>query len=226
LSNDVPKAQVAPGGRVGGDVPRGGTSSGLDGVTPHKRKVSNFLLDKSLQLRYMISVIAVSAVISGVLGYLIYRQEQVASSAVSVGIANTFGDAELQAFIGGNMRSGDSNVLITMISVGVGLAVVLAAFLLVMTHKVAGPLHKVSLTFDDMARGKLPKTGGPRRWDMLQDFHAAFRDMHDATRTRIASDCDAMDRAVAALTDAGVSGDDPSLAHLRSLAARRRASLG
>ena len=226
MSNDVPKAQVAPGGKVGGDVPRGGANHGEHGVAPHKRKVSNFLLDKSLQLRYMVSVIAVSAIISGVLGYLIYRQEQAATAAVKVGMANTFGDAELQAFINGNMQSGDSNVLITMISVGLGLAVVLAAFLLIMTHKVAGPLHKVSLIFDDMARGKLTRTAGPRRWDMLQDFHAAFREMHDSTRKRVGADCEVMERAVAALAEAGVTADDPSLTHLRSLATRRRSSLG
>ena len=225
MSNDVPKAQVAPGGKLGGDVPRG-RSPTEHGVMPHKRKVSNFLLDRSMQLRYVASVVLVSAIITGTLGFLIYRQEQRASAGVAAGLARTFDDVELQKAIGGEMAAGDSKLLLTMVLVGVGLAVVLAAFLIVMTHKVAGPLHKVSLVFDDMATGKLPKIAGPRRWDMLQDFHASFREMHDATRARVASDAAVMEKSLAALTASGVPGDDATVAAMQRLLARRRESLG
>lgn len=225
MSNDVPKAQVAPGGKVGGDVPRGRGPT-EHGVMPHKRKVSNFLLDRSMQLRYVLSVVLVSTLITGSLGYLIYRQEQKASAGVAAGLARTFDDVELQKAIGGEMAKGDSKLLLTMVLVGLGLAVVLAAFLIVMTHKVAGPLHKVSLIFDEMATGKLVKTAGPRRWDMLQDFHASFREMHDATRARVASDVAVMEQSLAALTAAGAPGDDPAVASMQRLIARRRESLG
>ena len=48
----------------------------------HNRKLSNYLLDKKLQLRYVLFVTALSAVICGTLGYLIWQQADVATSII------------------------------------------------------------------------------------------------------------------------------------------------
>ena len=48
----------------------------------YKRKLSNYLLDKKLQLRYVLLVTILSGVIAGALGYLIYQQKRAASESI------------------------------------------------------------------------------------------------------------------------------------------------
>jgi hypothetical protein len=86
-----------------------------------------------------------------------------------------------------------------MIGVGVGLVVILSMYLLLMTHKVAGPLYKVSMYFDRMADGRLGNVTALRKGDMLQDFFGNFREMHEAVRTRAQSDVITMESAAVAL---------------------------
>ena len=70
--SDVPSATVVKDGKLGGDVPKGSDSGAGKPRAPYKRKLSNYLLDKRLQLRYVLLVTILSGVISGSLGYLIY----------------------------------------------------------------------------------------------------------------------------------------------------------
>src|SRR5215213_6355309 len=84
--SDVPSATVVQDGKLGGDVPKGG-AGGNKPRTPYKRKMSNYLLDKSLQLRYIVLVTILSGVISGSLGYLIYQQRHAASAAIASDLA-------------------------------------------------------------------------------------------------------------------------------------------
>lgn len=223
-SDEVPQAKAVVGGKLGGDVPRGGAAGA--GRETQKRRVSNFLLDKSLQLRYVLAVTVISTVISGVLGFLIYRQEHNATAALASDLG-TFGDLDLQREVTRSMEAGDSGIVLTMVGIGVGLLIVLSVFLLVMTHKVAGPLYKVSVHFDEMAAGRLGSVAGPRKGDMLQDFYVNFRDMHEATRARVAAEAKTM-QAVAdacAAAQLGAGADGPTAA-LAQVAQRRRSALG
>jgi hypothetical protein len=68
-----------------------------------------------------------------------------------------------------------------------------------MTHKVAGPLYKVSLYFDKMGEGRLGNVWGLRKGDMLQDFFGNFKEMHEAVRTRAQSDVITLESAAATL---------------------------
>ena len=90
-----------------------------------------------------------------------------------------------------------------------------------MTHKVAGPLFKVSMYFDRMADGKLGNVTPLRRGDMLQDFYAAFREMHDAVRDRLVDDGHQMEAAVAELTATG-KVDDGAEAFAKHLDERKK----
>ena len=57
----------------------------------------------------------------------------------------------------------------------IGLVIGLSLYLVVMTHKVAGPLYKVALYFDKMADGRLGQVWPLRKGDMLVDFYESFR---------------------------------------------------
>ena len=172
---------------------------------PYRRKLSNYLLNRRLQLRYVVLVTALSAVISGVLGYLIWRQEADASAHVmeaydSLGMQDT----ELRGEILERTSSGDQNLVLTMAAAGLGFMAVLFLYLVVMTHKVAGPLFKMSRYFDEMAAGRLGQVFSLRKGDMLQDFYDKFRDMHGSLREQLQEDTDALSRFLAACDKAGV----------------------
>jgi len=211
--SDVPSATVVKDGKLGGDVPKGG-----DGPpkprTPYKRKLSNYLLDKKLQLRYILLVTILSGVISGSLGYLIYQQRHAASSAIEGDLAALTADdktyKELQEVVAADYRADDRALMYKMVGVGVGLVVILSLYLLIMTHKVAGPLYKVSLYFDKMKEGRLGKVTALRDGDMLQDFYGNFREMHDAVRKRAQEHVITLEGSATALR--AKAGDNAKLA--------------
>jgi hypothetical protein len=76
-----------------------------------------------------------------------------------------------------------------------------------MTHKVAGPLFKVSTYFEQMAEGRLGVVTPLRRGDMLQDFFGEFKVMHESLRTRAQADVAVMEQALTALRDARGEAD-------------------
>ena len=124
------------------------------GKKPYKRHLSNYLLNKELQLRYVAFVTVLSAIISGALGFMIYRQEHRATSAILeefdalVKEADTDQEREMwldtKKETADDLSSRDTHLVLVMVGVGIGLVLVLSLYLVVMTHKVAGPLYKVS----------------------------------------------------------------------------------
>ncbi len=214
--SDVPAATVVKDGKLGGDVPKGGEKGQGHKPQRHKRKLSNYLLDKKLQLRYILLVTILSGVISGSLGYLIYQQRHAASSAIEGDLAALTQDDktynELREVVAADYRAEDRALMYKMVGVGVGLVVILSLYLLIMTHKVAGPLYKVSLYFDKMAQGRLGKVTALRDGDMLQDFYSTFREMHDSVRTRAQADVISLESAATALRIK--AGSDPKLAEM------------
>ena len=185
-------------------------ATGLPSPVPrsrHQRKLSNYLLDKNLQLRYILLVTLLSAVISGALGYMIYDQSRLASESIERDLqVLTVGDTSRQEFT--SILAGKDQALIyEMGTLGLGLVVILSAYLVIMTHKVAGPLFKVSTYFEQMAEGRLGVVTPLRRGDMLQDFFGEFKAMHESLRARAQADVAALEQALTALRDARGEAD-------------------
>jgi methyl-accepting chemotaxis protein len=203
--SDVPSATVVQDGKLAGDAPKNGAPQ----RPPYKRKLSNYLLDKRLQLRYVLFVTILSGIIAGALGYLIYHQ----SSTASDSIARAMDDplfAEVKQTAIAELHKEDRVLVYKMIGLGIGLIVILSAYLVIMTHKVAGPLYKVSMYFDRMAEGRLGNVTALRKGDMLQDFFGNFREMHEAVRKRMQTDVITLDGVVSALRSK--AGSDPKVA--------------
>jgi methyl-accepting chemotaxis protein len=183
----------------------------------YKRKLSNYLLDKKLQLRYVLIVTVLSGVIAGALGFMIYQQRRAASESIEKDLAaltqkDTSQD-QFQEQIASDLASEDQALVYKMVGVGIGLVVILSLYLILMTHKVAGPLFKVSMYFERMADGRLGVVTPLRKGDMLVDFFTSFKEMHDAVRTRAQDDVATMDKAMQALRDAQNQGDYRGEAH-------------
>jgi hypothetical protein len=202
----------------------------LRSARPHRRKLGNFLLNKSLQLRYVILVTTLSAIIAGTLGYLIWRQEADASAHVMEAFDSLGMDApDLRHEILERTSTDDQTLVLSIAGAGLGLMAVLFLYLVVMTHKVAGPLFKVSRYFDEMAAGRLGPVYSLRKGDMLQDFYDRFRDMHESLRGHHQEDTEAMSRFLAACDAAGVSEADAAIGReldaLRAHVERKRKAL-
>lgn len=203
--SDVPSATVVQDGKLGGDAPKNGAPQ----RPPYKRKLSNYLLDKRLQLRYVLFVTILSGIIAAALGYLIYSQSATASDSLARAMDDPL-FAEVKATAIAELHSEDRILVYKMIGLGIGLIVILSAYLVIMTHKVAGPLYKVSMYFDRMAAGRLGNVTALRKGDMLQDFFGNFREMHEAVRKRMQTDVITLEGAVHALRSK--AGSDPRMA--------------
>ncbi len=173
----------------------------------HKRKLSNYLLDKKLQLRYILVVTLLSGMIAGALGYMIYDQRHQSTQSIEEDLQELVPDADDIKSITGDYETEDRVLVYKMVGAGVGLVVILSLYLILMTHKVAGPLYKTSIYFDRMAQGRLSVVTPLRRGDMLQDFFENFKVMHDAVRQRAIDDVDAMEKALASLRESRNQGD-------------------
>ncbi|HLL22509.1 MAG TPA: hypothetical protein VK427_10275 [Kofleriaceae bacterium] len=183
--------------------PTAATSAPSSPRPKYKRKLSNYLLDKKLQLRYVLIVTILSGVIAGALGFMIYQQRRAASASIEKDLATLTqkdaGGDQFQDQIASDLAHEDQALVYKMVGVGVALVVILSLYLVIMTHKVAGPLFKVSMYFDRMADGRLGVVTPLRKGDMLVDFFASFKDMHDTVRARAQDDVAIMDQAIVAL---------------------------
>ncbi|HET9990183.1 MAG TPA: hypothetical protein VFQ65_16750 [Kofleriaceae bacterium] len=221
---DVPAATVVQDGKLGGDTPKTAAPAPRQ---PYKRKLSNFMLDKKLQLRYVLLVTVLSAMISGSLGYLIYHQRHAASASIDSDLAaltqsdSSFSDVKTQ--VAEDNAHDDRMLVYKMAGVGIGLVLILSAYLVIMTHKVAGPLFKVSMYFDRMAEGRIGSVYGLRKGDMLQDFFGNFKEMHESVRTRMQADVITMESAADALR--GKLAASPALEAMDKHLAQRKKQL-
>jgi methyl-accepting chemotaxis protein len=171
----------------------------------HRRFLRNYLLDKKLQLRYIGFVTALSLVICAVLGYFIWYQRSYATDIIVETLSSSeWIEPELREQIAGTLEGSDLTMIYKMVGVCVGLIVVLSFFLVIMTHKVAGPLYKVGLYFERIKEGKLPEIRDLRKGDEFQEFFRHFKKMCETMRDRAQGDLGAYAKFVAAMKKAKV----------------------
>ncbi len=123
-----------------------------------------------------------------------------------------------------NLESGRDRILWVLLGTGLLLVLGLAAYGIKMTHKVAGPLFKVSLYLNKMRDGRLDKVYNLRKGDQLIDFYEHFRHAHAGIVKMQQTDIERV-RAVIAAAEAAGAGDDPAVRELRELVARKERSI-
>jgi hypothetical protein len=162
-----------------------------------KRKLRNYLLDTSLQLRYTVFILAVAVFLTAFLGYRIYVATQETTRIVMMTASV---DPSVAQELQSQFRANDRVVLWWIIAFGMVLVVTVAAAGIWMTHKIAGPLHNIGLAVVRIRDNKLPaKSGKLRKGDQLHAFHAAFCDMYEAIRGRVIKDNEVLEKAIAAI---------------------------
>jgi hypothetical protein len=201
-------------------------------ATAGNRRLKNYLLDRGLQLRYIVVVLVVSVVIAGGLGVLLAWQARSATDIVLQAAVAPPADGvdfmtpELEEFVETSKRADDRGQLLLLVGVGLGVALVLSGYLLITTHKVAGPLYKISLYFDRMTEGRLPKVYDLRKGDQLQSFFERFKLMDEALRQRAEDDVRVFEKILAAADEASAQTGEmqAAIAAIRQrLEAKKRA---
>jgi nitrogen fixation/metabolism regulation signal transduction histidine kinase len=183
----------------------------------YKRSLRNYLLNSSYQLRFTGVIVVISAILTGGLGYLVLHNAHEASRVVQVRAMDP--TDELAQQLVAQFAHGDRMLMITLIAFGFILSVVLAAYGIVLTHKVAGPLFKIALHLDKIRDGKLGVVYNLRKGDQLVDFFDHFKGAHDALRARAEEDIALYDKAIAAV------GAGPVAEELKAAKQRKQDSL-
>jgi hypothetical protein len=188
----------------------------------YKRKVKNYLLDVGLQLRYTATIVLVALVLTVILGAKMYIATRDTSKVI---LWTGLVDQETAAALEGQFANSDKVVLWGIIGFGVVLMVSISAVGILITHKVAGPLYKISSFFGRIRDNKLgPTPAKLRKGDELQGFYTSFREMHQALRGRTEEEVRVLANALATL-EAGGAGTQRALEDLRQLHQRKQDSL-
>ncbi len=186
-----------------------------------KRRVRNYLLDTSLQLRLASYLLAVATALSIFLGWLLWQAYRETSRVVALG------DPEVGDSIAQALASEDRW---RMVLVAIALVIVLVCLLvaaIVITHRIAGPAFVLARTCRRVGEGDLTPPRPLRSHDLLTDLADGVAWMIDALRQRETRDREVAVQAATTLRDGAASTEERSAAaeDLERLAAEKEARL-
>jgi hypothetical protein len=211
------------------------TATSPEHAAVHKRSVRNYLLDSKFQLKYAGFLVFVAIVISAVMGVVLYEttgavvtessalvDESRKVSEVSRMNVKDFAPDSPELLNEFNREADAHDKLISeqqaslirrqqrMIESLVGslaLMVVLIGMLgILFTHKVAGPVYKMSRLLKMVGDGQLQVAASLRKGDELQTFFDTFTAMVSSLRDREKGRLEEVEKALAAL-DGGAKED-------------------
>lgn len=185
-----------------------------------QRKLRNFLLDAEYQLRYVGQMVGVAVLLTASLGALVYHFH--AEGARVVGLGALDPEDEAAKFLQEEFARTGRNLVLALIGFGLVLSLVLAAWQIVQTHKVAGPLYYIAHQVRRMRDGYLGRLHPLRRGDLLHKFFEGFREMHQAMRERAEREATLFEELA---SEAEAAGQAHIADELRKLHDQRRSSL-
>jgi hypothetical protein len=122
------------------------------------------------------------------------------------------------------LERGRMRILWVLIGTGLLLMFGLGIYGIKMTHKVAGPLFKVTLYLAKMRDGRYDKVWNLRKGDQLIDFYEHFKSAHAGVVTMERGDIERIKATIEAAEAAGI-GDHESIVELKTLLARKEKAL-
>jgi methyl-accepting chemotaxis protein len=188
---------------------------------PPKRKVRNFLLDTSLQLRLASYLLATATALSVGLGGLLYQAYRETSRVIALGDPDA-GDSIEQALA----REDRWRIVFVAVALMVVLVCLLGAAV-VITHRIAGPAFVIGRTCRAVGEGNLARPRPLRNHDLLVDLADDVAAMVDALRDREGRERDAVLAALEMLRDptAGPDSRAAAQAALERIAGDKEARL-
>ncbi len=186
-----------------------------------KRRVRNYLLDTSLQLRLASYLVAVATALSLGLGWLLWQAYRETSRVIALG-APDGGETLGQA-----LASEDRWRIVLVALALILILVCLLGAAVVVTHRIAGPAFVIGRTARAVADGVLARPRPLRSHDLLVDLADDVAVMVEALRDREGKERELVERAVASLRDpaTGAAERTAALGQLERLASEKEARL-
>jgi hypothetical protein len=185
------------------------------------RKVRNYLVDTSLQLRLASYLVGVAVVLSVGLGWLLWQAYQETSRVIALGAPDAADS------LAGALATEDRGRMLMVAAALAGVLVCLLAAAVVITHRIAGPAFAIGRTCRQVAEGKLVRPRPLRSRDLLVELGEDVALMVDALRERETREQALVRAAARALRDpnAGAEARNVSAAVLEGLAAEKEERL-
>src|SRR5512138_1158368 len=156
----------------------------------HKRRVKNYLINTKLQLQFASWLLAVAAMISIVLGWVLWRSYAETSRVVALM------DPDVADSLAAAFASEDRERMVWLAAALAVVLICLLGFAVVMTHRIAGPAFVIARTCRQVAEGNFERPRPLRERDMLVELGDDVAHMVDAVREREEGE---RDRILAAL---------------------------
>jgi len=161
-----------------------------------------YVVDRRFQLKYTLLLVGVGVLIAGLFGAAMYLSHLEALRAVARG------EAAAEA---------SRRLLWLMLAIALGMAAALSLVGVIVTHRVAGPVHVMSHYLNVLAGGRYPIMRRLRKGDELQRFFESFQGAVESMRAREAGEADTLRNAVVGLS--ALAGTDEARALLEQLQA-------
>jgi hypothetical protein len=171
-----------------------------------------FLIDRKFQLKYTLIIVLVGILVSGLLGYFIYRLNLENRELLGI-------DAEIMSHV----EQIDSHFMIYLIGFVVVMAVALFIWGIFITHRVAGPIFIISRYLGQIRDGQVPQPRPLRKGDELKSFFETFSGMLASMKQRNLDEAEQLSKIA---EEVGKQGGDPlkeSAKALKNLAESKKA---
>jgi methyl-accepting chemotaxis protein len=170
--------------------------------TGQRRKIRNYLIDRKVQTRITLMMVVLSSLLTAFLGSFWYAEIRKASAVIRTNAIATIGE-EAANSLGQELAAQDQLRLLLLLGFAVVIALLIAAYGIVFSHRIAGPLFKINRLMGEIEAGRLPDLGSLRRGDQLQEFFRTFERMHGALRARVEADLSLLDQLLAGIEGGG-----------------------
>jgi nitrogen fixation/metabolism regulation signal transduction histidine kinase len=199
--------------------------SGGPGMHP-KRRLRNYLLVPSFQLKYTAMVVGVTVVVASVLGIMAYKYSVGQTEMLSMNRMAAQGSAITEEFVRDLERyseAADRKVALSIFGGVLLLALALAVTGIVVTHRLVGPAYRLKMLLREVRDGRLVVRGRLRKGDELQDIFEAFQEMILSLRAAQEQEIALLDAAIDRAKQAGVPLE--AITDMESIRDRMRAAL-
>jgi methyl-accepting chemotaxis protein len=199
--------------------------SGGPGMHP-KRRLRNYLLVPSFQLKYTAMVVGVTVVVASVLGIMAYKYSVGQTEMLSMNRMAAQGSAITEEFVKdleSYSEAADRKVALSIFGSVLLLALALGMTGIVVTHRLVGPAYRLKMLLREVRDGRLVVRGRLRKGDELQDIFEAFQEMILSLRAAQEQEIALLEAAIDRARQAGVPQE--AIADIESIRDRMRAAL-
>ena len=190
-----------------------GTSEALEAAPQDRgeegrshRRVRNYLVDTSLQLRLASYLLGVAVLLSAGLGWLLWQAYQETSRVIALGAPDA-----TESLAGALAQEDRGRILLVAVALASILLCLLGAAV-VITHRIAGPAFAIGRTCRLVAEGILTRPRPLRSRDLLVELGEDVAAMVDALRDREAKEREVVLAAAGALRDAAAGPESRAAA--------------